>query len=61
MGKGKTGMGTRGGNSWFRDANGALIDPRSANKGGANENLVKSNIRTSIEGFEDDDRDGVED
>ncbi len=44
---------------WFRDAGGALIDPASALKGGANENLVENNIELSIEGFEDDDGDGV--
>ena len=47
--------------SWFRDGSGNLIDPASANKGGANENLVKDNIRSSIEGFQDDDRDGIAD
>lgn len=46
---------------WFRAAGGNLIDPRTANKDGTNENLVKDNIRNSIEGFEDDDRDGMED
>lgn len=46
---------------WFRDGSGTLFDPESANKGGANENLVKDNIRGSIEGFEDDDHDGQED
>ena len=45
---------------WFRDATGRLIDPASANKGGPNEGLVKENIKRSIEGFEDDDRDGRE-
>ncbi len=43
---------------WFRDASGALVNPQSANKGGQNENLVKDNIKTSIEAFEDEDRDG---
>lgn len=45
--------------SWFRNAAGDLIDPNTANKGGVNENLVKDNIRTSIEGFRDDDSDGI--
>lgn len=44
--------------TWFRDAAGALVDPRTANKGGENENLVENNIRASIEVFEDTDRDG---
>lgn len=43
---------------WFTDGFGGLIDPATANKGGANENLVKDNIRNSIEAFEDEDRDG---
>ncbi|MGH7545246.1 MAG: hypothetical protein ACREKI_03595 [Gemmatimonadota bacterium] len=46
---------------WFRDGSGNLFDPESANKGGPNENLVKDNVRGSIEGFEDDDHDGQED
>ncbi|MBI4553960.1 MAG: hypothetical protein HY710_16960 [Candidatus Latescibacteria bacterium] len=48
-------------NRWFRDARGVLVDPRSANTGGRNENLVKDNIRASITGFEDDNRDGIKD
>lgn len=43
---------------WFRDATGAVIDPATANKGEANENLVKNNIQDSFEAFEDNDRDG---
>jgi hypothetical protein len=43
--------------TWFR--NGAsLVDPRTANKGGQNEGLVKENIKTSFRSFEDHDRDG---
>lgn len=45
-------------NEWFRDAQGNLIDPESANKGGDNENLVKDNIKASIDAFRDDDKDG---
>lgn len=45
--------------SWFRKGDGTLIDPFTANKGELNENLVKDNIRDSIEGFRDDDHDGV--
>lgn len=46
--------------TWFVDAQGNLIDPNSANKGGDNENLVKDNIKASIEAFEDKDKDGSE-
>ncbi len=44
--------------SWFEDAAGALVDPASANKSQPHENLVKDNIRRSIDAFEDSDRDG---
>lgn len=47
--------------AWFRDGTGSLVDPASANDGGPNENLVRDNIRSSIEGFEDRDRDGRRD
>jgi len=46
---------------WFRDGAGNVIDPATANKGGVNENMVRDNIRNSIEGFEDRDRDGRDD
>ena len=46
---------------WFRNGSGTLLDPASANDGGANEGLVIDNIRDSIEVFEDDDRDGEDD
>ena len=46
-------------NSWFKSG-GALIDPRTANKGGANENVVKQNIRASLRAFRDDDKNGRE-
>lgn len=47
---------------WFRDLAGALLpDPESANKGGADENLVKDNIRASIDVFEDNNHDGLAD
>jgi hypothetical protein len=43
--------------TWFR--NGAtLVDPRTANKGGANEGIVKENVKASFKAFEDGDRDG---
>ena len=45
--------------SWFRfPGTDDLIDPATANKGGANENLVEETIRGSIDVFDDDDRDG---
>lgn len=47
--------------AWFKDLSGNLVDPQTANKDGINENLVKDNIKTSIEGFEDEDKDGEED
>ncbi len=45
---------------WFRSADGRLIDPATANKGGVNENLVKDNIKRSMKAFEDRDNDGDE-
>lgn len=45
--------------TWFV-ANGALVDPASANKGEQNEGIVKENIKQSIEAFEDDNHDGLE-
>jgi hypothetical protein len=46
--------------NWFR-VNGALIDPATANKGGANANDVRDNIRDSFRAFRDNDRDGCDD
>jgi len=46
--------------NWFM-VNGALVDPTTANNGGANENAVRNNIRASLRAFEDEDRDGDED
>lgn len=48
--------------AWFLNAGGnGLIDPLTANKGGAAEGEVKSNIETSLNAFEDEDRDGEDD
>ncbi|MFQ5679094.1 MAG: hypothetical protein ACE5HP_06515 [Gemmatimonadota bacterium] len=47
--------------TWFLAPGNSLIDPATANKGGENENLVRDNIRNSIEGFEDEDKDGEHD
>ena len=43
---------------WFRDQAGMLIDPAEGNKGGQYENMIKENIKQSIEAFEDRDGDG---
>lgn len=45
---------------WFLDGSGGLVDPATANKGGANDHLVQDNIRDSFHAFRDDDRDGVD-
>jgi hypothetical protein len=47
--------------NWFRTEGGVLLDPASANDGQPNEGQVKSNIETSLNAFEDDDRDGDDD
>jgi hypothetical protein len=47
--------------SWFTDGSGGLIDPSTANSGGANEMLVRHNIHESFEAFEDEDHDGHDD
>ena len=47
--------------TWFRNASNALINPATANKGGANESIVNSRITQSFEVFEDSDRDGRDD
>lgn len=46
---------------WFRDAQGNLIDPATANPGQPNEQLVTTNIKRSFRALHDDDRDAVED
>jgi len=45
---------------WFADG-ATLVDPRTANAGGPNENLVRDNIIGSFTGFRDDDADGLDD
>ncbi len=47
--------------TWFRAADGSLIDPATANKGELNEGIVEENIKASIDIFEDDDKDGSSD
>jgi hypothetical protein len=46
---------------WYLNgAKTALVDPASANKGGANESVVANNIQNSFNAFEDDNHDGLE-
>jgi len=45
--------------TWFMNSIGMLIDPRTANDGEPNESVVTANIENSIEGYRDDDHDGV--
>lgn len=47
--------------SWFRDLDGGLIDPATANKGFENEGTVKENIQNAMDAFEDEDEDGEDD
>ena len=47
--------------SWFRDADGALIDPRTAVPGQPDASVVSANIWRSLAVFEDDDHDGYDD
>jgi hypothetical protein len=42
---------------WFKDAGGNLIDPATANAGGANEETVADNIRDSFHAFQDENHD----
>jgi hypothetical protein len=44
--------------TWFRNGSGALVDPATGNLGGANESVIKENIKVSFHAFEDEDRDG---
>ncbi len=46
---------------WFVDAAGQPVDPATGNQGQPNEGLIKENIKTSIEAFEDSNRDGSDD
>jgi len=43
---------------WFTDGSGNLIDPATANPGGANEQLVRDNVRRSFHAFEDNEHRG---
>jgi hypothetical protein len=46
---------------WFRTETGVLLNPTTANDGQPNEGQVKSNIETSLNAFDDDDQDGIDD
>jgi hypothetical protein len=47
--------------TWFRTSSGTLIDPRTANAGGANVRLVEDNIGRSFRAFRDHDHNGHDD
>jgi hypothetical protein len=47
--------------AWFTTASGTLIDPGTANQGGASQGLVNENIGRSFDAFEDHDHDGSDD
>jgi hypothetical protein len=48
--------------TWFLSATGtALVNPASANKGQANEGVVRNNIEASFDAFRDDNHDGHDD
>ena len=48
-------------NGWFRNGAGDLVDPATAALGGVNEGLVRDNIVNSVNGFQDNDEDGMDD
>ncbi len=45
---------------WFKTVTGGLIDPATANVGQPNEGVVKENIKSSMQAFEDRNEDGNE-
>ena len=45
---------------WFQSG-GSLLDPATGNIGQPNEGVVKQNIQNSIQAFEDEDQDGIDD
>jgi hypothetical protein len=47
--------------TWFSDGAGGFVDPATANPGGANDSLVRDNIRTSFHAFRDANHDGHDD
>jgi len=47
--------------AWFAGLDGTLVDPGTANQGGANAEVVAGNVIRSFEAFEEHDRDGSDD
>ena len=47
--------------AWFSAADGSLIDPATANQGGANQETVAGNVDRAFDAFEDHDHDGSDD
>ncbi|HEU5042013.1 MAG TPA: hypothetical protein VFT84_14385 [Gemmatimonadales bacterium] len=47
--------------AWFSAADGTLVDPATANQGGANQELVAGNVARAFDAFEDHDHDGSDD
>jgi hypothetical protein len=46
-------------NSWFRDEDGSLIDPRALSVDSGLASMVHDNIEDSFDAFEDLEKDGV--
>lgn len=44
--------------AWFRNPDGSIINPATANPGGTNIGVVSERIKTSLRAFEDDDKNG---
>ena len=44
--------------TWFRNTDGTIISPATANPGQPNASIVASKIKASLKGFKDDDKDG---
>lgn len=44
--------------AWFRNPDGSIINPATANPGGTNTGVVSERIKTSLRAFEDDDKNG---
>jgi hypothetical protein len=47
--------------TWFADGAGGFVDPLTALKGGANENIVRNDIESSFHAFRDGNHDGHDD
>lgn len=44
--------------TWFRNTDGTIISPATANPGQPNASIVTSKIKASLKAFKDDDKDG---